>query len=291
MFSNIQCEVTFAPTRFNVSVDAREKSIEVLALGTSPEYDVEPTGKLKDIIFAQPYIFSAVDTTIITNVFANAFISNVQNVAAKEGLSDNAVDQRSMTGNVRDFIRLRGVAEAFESLLDNSLLSMSTAQLMIAVDGAPTAATESFDGYRIGKEDFIYAVTIIELVVVSIFVVLAIKTRFWKDLPAFDITDFKNVVVAATGADTEILQELEKWRDPGVNPLFDRLFIKREGSTLARQLLTSYALQVDKKYCLNSPVAEGSPLQKGPFCQGSQMCHKRPNSGVAVVEPGALASP
>jgi len=52
MFQDMQCELFFTPTRFNVSVDVTNGMIQVTPFENSTHYDIDPTGVIK----VHPYL-------------------------------------------------------------------------------------------------------------------------------------------------------------------------------------------------------------------------------------------
>lgn len=203
----IQCTVDFIPAEFSVSVNRTERLIttELLANGSDVR-DIDPTGQIKAITMRMPTSFSQQHACdLYTSLLGNTFTQNIQALAndtTSNGTNANTTEQT-----------LRGVQDSLTSMLDNSLLAFSSAQLMIPHDVYFVPVMLSSSAVRIGQSGYIYAVAAVNFAIVLLSLLELIRTRFWKGLSRFDFTNVKSLVVGAAKGGTVIAEEAEKIRD------------------------------------------------------------------------------
>ena len=209
-FNNIQCTVDFAPTNFVVAVNRTDSTIEVIPQGDSNPAivaeDIDPTKSLIRIAMRMPTSFSqhhACD--IYTSLVGNTFESNVQSTISTFDAATNTTWNQSQT--------LGGVEDTLTSMLDNTLLAFSSAQLMIANDTRPANATVSLSAVRIGKSVYIYLVAGMNFAILLLCVVESIRTRNWTGLPRFDYANVKDVVVSTSKGSPFIAEEATKFQE------------------------------------------------------------------------------
>lgn len=192
-FTNIQCTVTFVPSVFNVSVDVAHSNITVMPAPDTPSIDIEPTGRIKNNSFAQAQYLSSAVTTIYASFIGQSFLSNVENVQTRENhtyITPSDVET--------------GVSEALESLIDNSLSIYGAAQVVLATDTASVTATVQLMAVKLGDPAYVYISFAINLLVVLIVIVEAIRTRFWNGLPLFNSMDIKSAILGASAGGTAL---------------------------------------------------------------------------------------
>ncbi|CAD6583814.1 MAG: hypothetical protein ASARMPRED_001511 [Alectoria sarmentosa] len=192
-FTNIQCTVTFVPSVFNVSVDVAHSNITVTPAPDTPSIDIEPTGRIKNNSFAQAQYLSSAVTTIYASFIGQSFLSNVENVQTRENhtyITPSDVET--------------GVSEALESLIDNSLSIYGAAQVILATDTASVTATVQLMAVKLGEPAYVYISFAINLLVVLIVIVEAIRTRFWNGLPLFNSMDIKSAILGASAGGTAL---------------------------------------------------------------------------------------
>lgn len=201
-FTNIQCTATFAPSVFDVSVDVAYSNITVTPAPDTPAIDIEPTGQIKNNSFAQAQYLSSAVTTIYASFIGQSFLSNVENVQARE---NNAYITLSDVET--------GVSEALESLIDNSLSIYGAAQVVLAADTANVTAMAQLRAVKFGEPAYVYVSFAINLLVVLIVIVDAIRTRFWNGLALFNFMDIKSAVLAASAGGTALSDAVEARTD------------------------------------------------------------------------------
>jgi hypothetical protein len=118
-----------------------------------------------------------------------AFFSGVQNLYIKSG------NLASFPNDTQK--NMLGIEQAFESMLDDILISFSGAQSMITPGGNyPTAVNITIGAVALGEGRYIYAVLTVNFLLVILFTAEAVHTRGWKKLQKFDYRDLRCLVVA-----------------------------------------------------------------------------------------------
>jgi hypothetical protein len=131
------------------------------------------------------------------------FVQNIQNVhPAFPATSGN---NATLNGDV-----LRGVEDSLTSMLDNSLLAFSSAQLMIANDTFSAPTSLSISAIRFGEPKYVYIITGIHFTITLLCLVELVRTRVWRGLSKFDYTDIKSVIVGASIGGTAIAERARK---------------------------------------------------------------------------------
>jgi hypothetical protein len=119
------------------------------------------------------------------------FTTNVQNAYQNYNIS--------LTDFSNTDINLGGVAQTFESMLDDILLGLSSAQLELVPNGTviiPAKAT--VNAIRIGNAIYIYSITALNFIVVAIFAVEAFRHQGWKQLGRFNYSNLAHVAAASS---------------------------------------------------------------------------------------------
>jgi hypothetical protein len=172
---------------------------------------------------------------LYTSLVGSTFVQNIQNVHPdfRAAGGDNA----TLTADV-----LRGVEDSLVSMLDNSLLAFSSAQLMIANDTFTTPISLSARAIRIGEPRYVSIIVGIHFTITLLCLIELIRTRMWKGLSKFDYTDIKSVIVGASlGGNTiakrarESHMRRQSWwsADPGDTVVGDiRVKLKSEGKDI-----------------------------------------------------------
>lgn len=211
-FNNFQCTVDFVPTNFVVAVNRTKSTIEVVPQGDSNSAivaeDIEPTKNLINITMRMPTSYSQHHACDIhTSLVGNAFQSNVQSTISTFDAAQSTTWNQSQT--------LRSVEDTMTSMLDNTLLAFSSAQLMIVNDTKSVNATVSLSAVRIGKSVYIYIVAGVNFAILLLCLVESIRTRKWTGLSAFDYANIKDVIVSTSKGGPFIAEEAMKLQQGG----------------------------------------------------------------------------
>ena len=206
----VQCAVEFTRSEFAVSVNYTERLITVQPVKNGLDIkDIEPKGNLTRIAMRMPTSFSQQHACdLYTSLVGDTFTQNIRGV-------HSLFDPSNSTKNGTDLLLtsqvITGVQDSLTSMLDNSLLAFSSAQLMIPRDVHPVPVSLSISAIRIGESAYIYAVATINFVIVSLSLLELARTRTWKGLPRFDFTDVKSLILGvAKGGGTQVAEQA--WR-------------------------------------------------------------------------------
>ena len=221
----MQCEATFTPTRFNVTVDVAKKTITVSHTEEVP-HDIDPTGSLINIAFLGVSYLSQTLTTLYTSILGDSFLRNIDNVSARNGrLGSNPVDA------------LRGVEEGLELLLDYFLESHGAAQVMLQNETTRADGTVTVVAVKVGN-----LVVVSVLAGVTGLVVLAafeecVRLKLWKQIVRpppvdLDFLEYKSAIVGAAKGSGSGLQEVQDWDDKSDDQVVGGLYVRGENCAL-----------------------------------------------------------
>lgn len=200
-FNQTQCEVTFTPTTFNVSVDTAAKAITVTISKPSAD-DIEPTGDLTAHVINSLNLLSRMSDTLYQPVLGNALSLNTASMAHRLSLQNSSGNENAIT---------LGVADSFTAMIDDLLVAYGASQLINANDSTPQAAIGYVKAVQIGTR--VYVISIFVLNTFIIFGVLfeALRTRCWTDLMKFNPLDIKSVIISASAGGEELARVLARW--------------------------------------------------------------------------------
>ena len=121
-----------------------------------------------------------------------AFANNVQNLYTRLGVPLDSFSNVTLN--------LRGIESTFESILDDMLLGMSSAQVMLTNgEGIATApVTATVNAVAIGQSGYIYAIAAFNFLVLILCLFEAITTRGWSQLTNFDYNNLGKLIVATS---------------------------------------------------------------------------------------------
>ncbi|KAL6718810.1 hypothetical protein ACLMJK_003044 [Lecanora helva] len=211
-FNQIQCSVNFVPTVFNVSVSRTKRLIEVTArqnssLDAEPR-DIESKGNLTTMAMRVPTSFSQQHACdLYSPLVGSTFTQNVQTM-------NSSFDPKTSNDDpqVRDLV-LSSVEATLTSMLDNTLLAFSGAQLVVAKDTYNVPGTLTIRATRIGTGGYIYAIAVINFAIVLLSLFELVRTRVWKGLSDFDYTNVKSVTISASKGGIAVAEEARKLLD------------------------------------------------------------------------------
>ncbi|KAK6330737.1 hypothetical protein TWF718_002938 [Orbilia javanica] len=219
---NTECEVTFAPTKFNVSVDLGTKEITVTPVllqdGSKPaSIDIDPDRAIANNSFIGASYLSQSSTTLYTSVLGDAFNRNIYNVH----LSNNQTST-----SPTDI--LEGTTKGLELLLDSFLGSVGAAQLMLAFDSKETIGEVTLDVVQLGNSSVAtWLLGVVGVISVGTILLLAVLWRkgcssglrdnMWECFSILlgdrDFLDYKSAIagVAKGASFGYTLEAIENW--------------------------------------------------------------------------------
>lgn len=201
LLDKVQCEVTFSPMLFSVSVDVTAQNITVTP--TSPadtSVDIDPSRGLVNSTFYSLNFLSQILSTMYTGVLADAFMLDVDAVQARNGHV-----------NATESDILGGVTEGLELLLDFYFGTRGASQLMQFNESTPVSATIEFSTVQLGEPAYVYASFGINLAVFLLFAVQAWRTGFWRDLPLLNCLDVKSALVGLAASGPNPQSSVRNW--------------------------------------------------------------------------------
>ncbi|KAJ6476860.1 hypothetical protein C8R45DRAFT_1157938 [Mycena sanguinolenta] len=206
--NKIQCEAHFVPQAFQVLVNMTSSLITVTPMGNST-VDIDSSaatygaglGLLPQAIMGQVTYLSQAITDLYNSVIGDTFISNVQNAAL--AAVNTTVNDTSVV--------FSGVSAALESMIDDLLVGVASAQLEIAgqnssVIGATTttSTTISMAAMRLGTFEYVVLIATLNFLIVALYCEELVRTKVWQGLPLFDYNDIASVVVAVSRGGEEL---------------------------------------------------------------------------------------
>lgn len=198
--NSTQCGIKMLPALFNVSVDLVERTIKVDVRSNISQPDIEPSGFLADSASASLGVMSYVDTTTLTSTLGIMLQRNIKNVKLQLNLTTVSDETTNAT--------LQAVAETLEALIDDYLVAIGSAQLMLAQDTQPVSPEVTSTALVVGERIYIIATCCLNIFLLLLYIEEAIRTRFWNKLPNFDYTSVEDVIVASSRGGHEIGEQV-----------------------------------------------------------------------------------
>lgn len=196
-FDHVQCSIDFIPTVFTVTANVTNSSITVIHLDRATT-DPDPTGVLMKHTMLSLEFLSKMSSSLYVSVLGEAFSSNL-----------NAT-LNSTQHTTRAEAALRATEASFEAILDDILGIYGSGQMLINDEARNTTIQGTLKSYRIGTPLVHYLTLLLNLIIVVVIAVAAIRTRFWHHLPRYDILDFKSTVTAASFGGKDISRIIQR---------------------------------------------------------------------------------
>ncbi|KAJ7636332.1 hypothetical protein FB45DRAFT_828647 [Roridomyces roridus] len=200
VLNQVQCEVQFNPSKFDVSVNMTSRAINVTLLPESSVEDMDPTssqfgvglGSIAQLTMRQVTFLSMMNTNLYTSALGTVFMTSIENLATEHSTAVNDTDTV-----------MAAVAASLESMIDDVLVGIGSAQLEIGALSSSSMITavstqQILPAMRIGERRYIAAIGALNALVLCIFLVELWRTRGWLALPVFDYNDLPTVVMAAS---------------------------------------------------------------------------------------------
>lgn len=186
-----QCEVDFEPTRFNVTVNHLGKNITVEPTNDTGVPDIDPSRWLKGVLLRQFELIANDETNLYVSTVGSAFNTSITGHRL-------LLEMNGTTSVSEKDINLQGIENAVTSMVDDMLVAYASAQLMVGDFKDDVEGTVRVTAVAIGEKRFTIAAFALNMVVALIFLLEAFRTRGWKDLPEFDPSDIRHVMIAAS---------------------------------------------------------------------------------------------
>ncbi|KAM0428867.1 hypothetical protein ACHAPT_006667 [Fusarium lateritium] len=186
-----QCEVNFEPTRFNVTVNQLGKNITVEPTNDTGVPDIDPTRWLKGVLLRQFELIANDETNLYVSTVGSAFNTSITDHRLR-------LEMNGTTKLSEKEINLQGIENAVTSMVDDMLVAYASAQFMVGGFKDEVDGSVRVTAVAIGEKRFAIAAFALNMVVACLFLLEAFRTRGWKDLPEFDPSDIRHVMIAAS---------------------------------------------------------------------------------------------
>ena len=245
---NLQCNVEFIPTLFQVDVDVTDYSVGVAALGPAndPDPSADPNasyeswtcnslnlddlnttdcsvyttngqhglGNIATRALRQLVDLSTIDTDLHRSNLGDMFLSNIQSeILYNEGVNFSIANSSNTSPNSKasSYDITYSAEQALKSLLDDTLLAFSSAQLVLHYSTAHknTTGTATVHAIQFGTKGFVYSLFAFNLALILILIEEMLRTRLWKHLPLFNYHDLKSVIIASSMGGSAIAKKVQ----------------------------------------------------------------------------------
>ena len=179
-----QCTIDYTPMLFNISVAIAGQNISVVPDVQIADFD--PKRNLTRTVMTHFSAVSAIETNFYLSQVGNALNSSI------------AGWKLSHPGASDDEATLAGLEQAFLAMADDILVGFGSAQYVVGNFSETVASLVRVNALRFGTAVYIYAIFVINALVVLAFVIEALRTHVWRELVNFDYLDSRALVVAGS---------------------------------------------------------------------------------------------
>lgn len=191
-----QCRLQFEAREFNLLVDDLLRTITVVPgpVLDWPSY----ADDMLDEIAAEHNNIAGTDGSLGGSQIGHAIRSNVG--VLRQTRNETAFNEQTTLDGIQSFI---------SDLMDNTLMSFAQSQHFghNASREADAEVTRNVVVY--GKASFVYATVCINLLIVAICILEAVRTRFWKHICKLDLLDMASVAVGASYGGSKLAAQMQ----------------------------------------------------------------------------------
>ncbi|WXC67011.1 hypothetical protein SNK03_012783 [Fusarium graminearum] len=195
-----QCEVEFEPTLFNVTVSSRGKNITVVPTNDTRVRDMDPTRWIKGTVLRQFELIANDETNLYVSTVGTAFNASITDHRLR--LETN----NTLTSRTSANVTLEGVENVITAMVDDMLVAYASAQFMVGEFKDEVKGSIRVTAIIIGEKKFAIAAFSLNMAIVALFLIEAIRTRGWKDITEFDPSDIRHVMIAASEGGASLAQ-------------------------------------------------------------------------------------
>lgn len=193
----IQCEIRYEPTDFQVFVNATNNTIAVSPISPADESAFTNFTDIPPAITHRLYnIGQLFASTQWGSPMGDAFMNNVNNLAFFR-------NERPITNATV----LEAVSASWNSMIDSILEALSGSQTMVLNDSTDIPVTITSQTVVFGDRVYIYAIVTINTIITSLFIIELIRTGVWGKTPGFDYMSVLDLVLATSAGGTAISKE------------------------------------------------------------------------------------
>ncbi|KAL4727759.1 hypothetical protein ACLX1H_004448 [Fusarium chlamydosporum] len=187
-----QCEVNFEPTRFNVTVSSRGKNITVVPTNDTRVPDIDLTRWLKGTVLRQFELIANDETNLYVSTVGTAFNASITDHRIRLEMNN------TLASRTPENVTLEGIENAITAMVDDMLVAYASAQFVVGDFHDEVEGTIRVTAIIIGEKKFAIAAFALNMVIVALFILEAIRTRGWKGITEFDPSDIRHVMMAAS---------------------------------------------------------------------------------------------
>lgn len=209
-YDSIQCTIDWAPTTFNISVNATSQTIVVDPLETQTQNEFDRRG----------YLIS--NTMASLGLLAQSAASPYYETTGESLMNNWQTYNKSLTTTLGDSSPIPAVQDSFDAMIDDILVAFGAAQLVWQFGNGSygtvnTTLSSEYSAIRLGEDNYIYATLAVNLLILIIAIEEMIRTRNWKHLDLLDYLDLKSVIVAVSAGGTGIADECRHRHEEGTH--------------------------------------------------------------------------
>lgn len=190
--NKIQCDISFVPTRFNVTVDFQGQNITIKAVNDTKVQDIDISRRLKSTVMRQFELIANDETNLYISTVGSAFnasITDFRTYTHSYGNSSHWSDTEMVLAAVENSITV---------MTDDILSAYASAQLMVSNLTQGINATVRVTAIAFGGIKYNIAVFAVNIAAILLLLIEVIRTRGWKGLPNFDVADVRQLIIAAS---------------------------------------------------------------------------------------------
>nr|WOD46531.1 hypothetical protein [Trichoderma atroviride] len=192
LLNTVQCEIDFIPTLFNVTVDLQGQNITVNAADDTKIQDINPSKRLKSTVMRQFELIANDEMNLYISTVGSAFNASITDFRTYV----HSTGQASYWSDTD--IVLVTAENSITAMTDDMLGAYASAQLMVGNLTQRINATVRVTAIAFGGIRYNIAVFVTNIAVILLLLIEVIRTRGWKGLPDFDVSDVRQLIVAAS---------------------------------------------------------------------------------------------
>jgi len=185
----LQCTIDFVPTRFIVTVHISGRNITVSPLPGDAS-DIEASRNLTNTLMRQFELISNDETNLYESAIGSAFNASVTDFHTAQAALNKTTDANSSV--------LVGVQNSLTAMADDMLVAYASAQLMVGNISQQNSIQVEVEAVQFGTAPFIITLLVLNLMLVAVVLEEIIRTAFWREMPTFNYTDLRHLIVAAS---------------------------------------------------------------------------------------------
>lgn len=200
--SEVLCSIEFAPTKFRITANVTDSSIIVSSDGNVTQ-GLEPPVLFVQNAVKSLHFLSKMSHSLYVSVLGDTFQTNINTTISRYPEKDPKE------------AALEAIGASFEAILDDILSVYGGGQVAIARSTTNAPIEGSFDSFHFGKP-LIHNITLLVNLVILLFIMFeGVRTKFWRDLPRYDIMNFKSTVAAPSFGGKAISEKIRQQQKPG----------------------------------------------------------------------------